>query len=47
MLVSVYGVDGIVYLSSEAVSGTKAVTLPAAGIYVVAVGDEVQRVIVR
>ena len=47
MLVSVYGIDGIVYLSSEIVNGTKAVTLPAAGIYVVAVGDKVQRVIVR
>lgn len=45
--VSIYGIDGIVYVSSEKVKGAKAFTLPAAGVYIIAVGDNSQRIIIR
>ena len=44
--VKIYGIDGIVYVNTT-VSGSQTFTLPKGGVYLIAVGKTMQRVVIR
>lgn len=45
--VSIYTIDGIILVNAEPVRGRRAFTIPAAGIYILAVGDTARSLVLR
>ncbi len=45
--VSIYSIDGTIHVNAESVQGSRTFTIPAAGIYIVAVGDTARRLVLR
>lgn len=45
--VSIYAIDGTILVNAEPVQGCRTFTIPAAGIYIVAVGETARRLVLR
>ncbi len=45
--VSVYGLDGIIYVNNKTVCGTEDIMLPATGVYIIAIGNNSYRMVIK
>lgn len=45
--VSIYTIDGTILVNAEPVRGRKTFTIPSAGLYIIAAGDTVRRLVLR